>query len=141
VDSIIDGNIEVNEAKSVRITGNTVDGNLEIEEPLGYCREKLNQVSGDIEENEKIDKGIAEVQKKYKKHRLYEYKDEYCAILERIAGAEVAFIKAFSDLTREGYRLMAQDEGGSLNLGGIVSAGVNAYFYFQKIKYVTSDNS
>jgi len=61
---------------------------------------------------------------------------------------EVAFIKAFSDLTREGYRLMAQDEGGSLNLGGIVSAGVNAYcagvnayFYFQKIKYVTSENS
>jgi len=90
----------------------------------------------DKEENEKIDKGIAEVQKKYKKDRLYEYKDEYCAILQRIGGAEVAFIKAFSDLTREGYRLMAQDEGGSLNLG-IVTAGVNAYFYFQRIKYVT----
>jgi len=49
VDSKINGNIEVLNAKSVRITGNTVDGNLEITEPLGYCREKLNQVSGDID--------------------------------------------------------------------------------------------
>jgi len=37
----------------------------------------------DKEENEIIDKGIDEVQKKYKKQRLYEYKDEYCAILQR----------------------------------------------------------
>ena len=106
--------------------------------------EEINQLEkeekrSDKEEELEQEKSIDEVRKKYKKNRFYEYKDEYCAILQRIAGAEVQFIKAFSDLTREGYRLMAQDEGGSIN-AGFVSAGVNAYFYFQKIKYVTPKN-
>lgn len=73
---------------------------------------------------------------KWNKNGVIEYKDEYCAILQRLPRARVQFLKAYSDLTREGYRLMAQDEGGSIHTG-IISAGVNAYFYFQKIEYVT----
>ena len=39
------------------------------------------------------------------------------------------------NLTKEGYRLMAIDEG-KTGTGGGLSGGVNAYFYFQKMKYV-----
>ena len=50
---------------------------------------------------------------------------------------QVEFIIAFDDLTEEGYRLMAIDEGksGGDSSGGF-TGGVNAYFYFQNMKYV-----
>jgi hypothetical protein len=59
------------------------------------------------------------------------------AILKREWGMQVEFIIAFDDLTREGYRLMAVDEGksGGDSAGGI-TGGLNAYFYFQNMKYV-----
>ena len=62
---------------------------------------------------------------------------EYIAILQRKWGFQIEFIIAFDDLTREGYRLMAVDEGkaGGDSSGGF-TAGVNAYFYFQNMKYV-----
>jgi len=52
-------------------------------------------------------------------------------------GSQVQFIVAFDDLTKEGYRLMAIDEGkeGGQASGGF-TGGVNAYFYFQKMEYV-----
>ena len=69
------------------------------------------------------------------KNGIIQYKDEYCAILQRAWGVQVEFIIAFSDLTKEGYRLMAQDEGKSGGDGGF-SGGVNSYYYFQKTDFV-----
>jgi len=43
--------------------------------------------------------------------------------------------KSVCDLTKEGYRLMAQDEGKSGSSGGL-SGGVDSYYYFQKMEYV-----
>jgi len=54
---------------------------------------------------------------------------------EHGGGAQVEFIIAYDDLTAEGYRLMAIDEGKQASSGGI-SGGVNAYFYFQKMESV-----
>ena len=51
-----------------------------------------------------------------------------------------AFAHAFSKLTKEGYRLMVQDEGSSLNLG-IGSAGLNSFYFFQKIEHITLRNN
>jgi hypothetical protein len=53
-------------------------------------------------------------------------KNECIAILQRRLGAQVEFIIAFEDLTRQGYRLMAIDESGESG----------EYFYFQKMEYV-----
>ena len=78
------------------------------------------------------------VQSGWDKNGVIQYKTEYIAILQRSWGSQVEFIIAFDDLTREGYRLMAVDEGksGGQSSGGF-TGGVNAYFYFQKIKYVS----
>jgi hypothetical protein len=49
----------------------------------------------------------------------------------------VEFIIAYSDLTKEGYRLMVQDEGKEGSFGGL-SGGIDSYYYyFQKIEFVT----
>ncbi len=111
-------------------------------EVIQYKKEHKEEIDRlNKEEDLELKKIENEFKGKWNKNGVIEYKDEYCAILQRLPGARVQFLKAYSDLTREGYRLMAQDEGGSIN-AGIISAGVNAYFYFQKIEYVTlSDNT
>lgn len=71
------------------------------------------------------------------KNGVIQFKNEHIAILQRTWGAQVQFIIAYDQLTKEGYRLMAIDEGksGGQASGGF-TGGVNAYFYFQKIDYV-----
>ena len=39
-------------------------------------------------------------------------------------------------ITKEGYRLMAIDEGKTIQGGAGFSGGLNAYYYFQKMEYV-----
>jgi hypothetical protein len=68
------------------------------------------------------------------KDGVIQYKNEKIAILQRSWGEQMEFIVAYDDLTSEGYRLMAIDEGKSA--GGGFSGGANAYFYFQRINYV-----
>jgi len=70
------------------------------------------------------------------KNNVIQYKDEYMAVLRKSVGAQVEFIVAMRDLTKEGYRLMAQDEGASAGGGGI-TGGISSYYYFQKIEFVT----
>jgi hypothetical protein len=72
---------------------------------------------------------------RWNKGEVLEYKDEYCAILRRHFGEQVEFIIAYSDLSKEGYRLVAQDEGKTVSSGGL-SGGMNSYYYFQKIEHV-----
>jgi hypothetical protein len=71
------------------------------------------------------------------KNGVIQYKTERIAILQRKWGMQVEFIIAFDDLTKEGYRLMAVDEGksGGDSSGGF-TGGVNSYFYFQNMKFV-----
>jgi len=71
------------------------------------------------------------------KNGVIQYKDEFVAILQRAWGVQVEFIIAYSDLTKDGYQLMAIDEGksGGQSSGGF-TGGVNSYYYFQKIQYV-----
>lgn len=72
------------------------------------------------------------------KDSVVQFKSEYIAILQRRYGAQVEFIvMAFKDLTKEGYRLMAIDEGKE---SSFASGGINSYYYFQKIKYVCPIN-
>jgi len=71
------------------------------------------------------------------KNGVVQFKSESLAILQRMWGQQVQFIVACDQLTKEGYRLMAIDEGksGGQASGGF-TGGVNAYFYFQKMDYV-----
>ena len=97
--------------------------------------EKEEKKEGQKTKKERIEDLRSRVSK-YKplwdKGGVIQYKDEYCAILHRIWGSQVEFIIAYSDLTKEGYRLMAQDEGKTGGTGS-ASGGVNSYYYFQKI--------
>ena len=71
---------------------------------------------------------------------VIQYKDDYCAILQRAGGERVEFLIAFSDLTKEGYRLVAQDKGSQdigLNVTKNITKKDTSYYYFQKIEYVT----
>ena len=70
------------------------------------------------------------------KNGVIQFKNERIAILQRMHGSQVQFIIAFDDLTREGYRLMAQDEGKEGIMGSSLSGGLNSYYYFQKIECV-----
>lgn len=71
------------------------------------------------------------------KNGIIQFKNERMAILQRMWGQQVQFIVACDQLTKEGYRLMAIDEGksGGQSSGGF-TGGVNAYFYFQKMEFV-----
>ena len=70
----------------------------------------------------------------WNKNGIIQFKNERIAILQRSWGSQVEFIVAYDDLTKEGYSLMAIDEGksGGQASGGF-TGGVNAYFYFQKL--------
>ena len=83
---------------------------------------------------------VPEFKTRWNKGGVIQYKDDYVAILHRAWGAQVEFIVAYSDLTKEGYRLMAQDEGKSGSSGGL-TGGVDSYYYFQKIEFVTLNTS
>jgi hypothetical protein len=85
-----------------------------------------------------LSKELVETEKNFRKKGTINYQDEYCAIVSKLGGhnGELVFAHAFSKLTKEGYRLMAQDEGSSLNLG-VGSAGLNSFYFFQKIEYIT----
>lgn len=69
------------------------------------------------------------------KNGVVQFKSDSIAILQRMWGQQVQFIVACDQLTKEGYRLMAIDEGKTGSSGGL-AGGVNAYFYFQKIDFV-----
>ena len=71
----------------------------------------------------------------WEKNGVVQYKDEGLVILQRMWGQQVQFIVACAQITKEGYRLMAIDEGKEGSSGGF-SGGVNAYFYFQKMEFV-----
>ena len=69
------------------------------------------------------------------KRGVIQFKNEQIAILKRAIGAQVEFIIAFDDLTKEGYRLMVIDEGKETGMGGL-GGGISSYFYFQKRELV-----
>ena len=97
-------------------------------------KEYEKQKALENQQSEEKKKKFDEIKSRFEKHGTVIYKDEYCAIVKKID--DLSFIMAFSDLTREGYRLMAQDEGGQFHLG-IASVGAGSYYFFQKIEYVT----
>ena len=75
-------------------------------------------------------KRIGPYKQYWDKDGVIQFKSEYIAILQRKHGAQVEFIIAFEDLTKEGYRLMAIDEGKESSF----ASGINSFYYFQKIK-------
>ncbi len=89
-------------------------------------REELNRLTKSRHDQTKA---------QWDKNGIVQFKDEGLAILQRMWGSQVQFIVACSQITKEGYRLMAIDEGKEGSGGGF-TGGVNAYFYFQKIDYV-----
>lgn len=78
-----------------------------------------------------------DVKSQWNKNAVVQYKSESSVILQRMWGSQVQFIVAFDRITKEGYRLVAIDEGksGGQSSGGF-TGGVNAYFYFQKMDFV-----
>ncbi len=80
---------------------------------------------------------VSQYKPNWNKGGVIEYKDEFCAMLHRSATTQVEFIIAFSDLTREDYRLMTQDESVNGNMD-VLTGGLNSYYYFQNIEYVSS---
>jgi len=54
------------------------------------------------------------------KNGVVQFKNESIAILQRMFGQQVQFLVAFDQITKEGYRLMAIDEG---KTGGQASGG------------------
>ena len=65
-----------------------------------------------------------------------QFKNDKIAILKRAQGAQVQFIVAYDQLTREGFRLMSIDEGATVDGGAGFSGGISSYYYFQKMDYV-----
>jgi len=71
----------------------------------------------------------------WQKGRVVQFKNDKIAILMRAHNSQVQFIVAFDQVTREGFRLMAIDEGKEASAGGF-TGGVSSYYYFQKMDYV-----
>ena len=69
------------------------------------------------------------------KSGVVQFKNNQIAILKRLWGQQVQFIVAYDQVTKEGYRLMAIDEGMEAQGSGF-SGGASAYFYFQKMDFV-----
>ncbi len=85
----------------------------------------------------KLQERNADYKPSWDKNGVIQFKNEHIAILQRMWGSQVEFIIAFDDLTKEGYRCIAHDEGkeGGQSSGGF-TGGVNSYFYFQKMEFV-----
>ena len=66
---------------------------------------------------------------------VVQFKNDKIAILMRAFRSQVQFLVAYDQVTREGFRLMAIDEGKEGSAGGF-TGGVTSYYYFQKIDYV-----
>jgi len=92
-------------------------------------------ILGKEERWENIKKRASQYKEEWDKEGVIQFKNEKIAILQRSLGEQTEFIVAYDDLTNEGYRLMAIDEGKSVG-GNSFSGGTNAYFYFQRIIYV-----
>ena len=68
-----------------------------------------------------------EYKDKWNKNGVIQFKNERIAILHRTVGSQVQFIVAYDDLTKEGCRLMAIDEGQTAGGDGY-SGGVGQEF-------------
>ena len=90
---------------SLLITSLYLDSQFEAEQsnltPEQYKLQRYKHLSQRIED----------YKPSWDKNGVIQYKTEYIAILQRKWGFQIEFIIAFDDLTREGYRLMAVDEG------------------------------
>ncbi len=84
---------------------------------------------------QKLSSRTPEYKARWNKNGIIQFKNERIAILQRMWGAQVEFIIAYDDLTNEGYRCIAHDEGKEGG-DGAFSGGINSYFYFQKMEYV-----
>ena len=84
----------------------------------------------------KLKTRISEYKKDWNKRGIIQFKNERIAILQRVWGQQVEFIIAYDDLTKEGYRCIAHDEGKEVGSGSGGTGGVNSYFYFQKMEFV-----
>jgi hypothetical protein len=110
----------------------------------GQCKDELNDEQKKERKNAKnemkqelneLSTRSAEYKQKWNKNGIIQFKNERIAILKRQIGSQVEFIVAYDDLTKEGYRLMAVDEGMTAQGSGI-TGGASAYFYFQKMDFV-----
>lgn len=102
--------------------------------------EKLAKETAESNKKERLlelKERIEQYKPSWDKNGVIQYKNEHIAILQRMWGQQVEFIIAFDDLTKEGYRCIAHDEGkqGGQASGGL-TGGVNSYFYFQKMEFV-----
>ena len=84
----------------------------------------------------KLKTRVADYKKDWNKRGIIQFKNDRIAILQRVWGSQVEFIIAFDDLTREGYRCIAHDEGKEGGSGLGATGGINSYFYFQKMEFV-----
>jgi hypothetical protein len=80
------------------------------------------------------------------KNGVIQFKNERIAILQRNWGRQVEFIIAFDvdALTKDGYSLMAIDEGKTADLSDSYAGGISSYYYFQKTGHTighTGDNA
>lgn len=76
-----------------------------------------------------------EFKRNWQKGRVVQFKNDKIAILMRAHASQVQFIVAFDQVTREGFRLMAIDEGKEASAGGF-TGGVSSYYYFQQMDFV-----
>ena len=111
------------------------EGDLKAKTPEDIAKnEAKKEIGGQYDE---LKKRSSEYKIHWNKNGVIQFKNERIAILQRMWGSQVEFIVAFDDLTKEGYRCIAHDEGkeGGQASGGF-TGGVNSYFYFQKIELV-----
>ena len=117
------------------------DGMTKDDKLCADCFQKMkkgltgDEIEASSKQLEELKQRSPEYKKHWDKHGIIQFKNERIAILHRGQGAQVEFIVAFDDVTKEGYRLMAIDEGKEANIGG-VTAGVSSYYYFQKMDFV-----
>jgi hypothetical protein len=69
----------------------------------------------------------------WNKDKTVQFKNDKIAILRRHVGGQVQFIVAFDQVTREGFKLMAIDEGKSIDGGAGITGGISSFYYFQKV--------
>ena len=96
---------------------------------------KLSQITSVKQLTNITDVRHDEFKRNWQKGRVVQFKNDKIAILMRAHASQVQFIVAFDQVTREGFRLMAIDEGKEASAGGF-TGGVSSYYYFQKMDYV-----
>lgn len=104
----------------------------------GYHGAKQVATSESVKEQfGSLKKEALRLKKVWQSKDVIQLKTDEIAVLLKKMGKEDEFFVAFSELTKEGYRMVLREEVRDIPVASGISFQLGVYYYFQHSKYIT----